>query len=290
MYTWHQKNQLNLHHPFQIFYQHCGIAFQKHWHEELEVIYVKQGAARANISGITYDVGAGGIIFVGSKESHEYTTESDAGISLIFDLSPVVFADHRERVANSRFRAPVLKRPAVGDPGGAVHTEFVRLFESIIAAKENTPTACDLLLQAKVLELAWMILDKLELLPMSHEQKVKLYTNNEKINEILHLIDEDCQQDWDLNTVARLCSFSPNYFARLFRESVGVPFCKYLNGTRVRQAKTLLMETETPITAVSYMVGFSSLQTFDRVFRSAFGISPSEYRRLGLSAAPTASE
>ncbi len=290
MYTWHQKNQLGLHNPFQVLYQHSGIAFQKHWHEELEVIYLKQGSALANIGGKSYDVGAGDIIFVGSKESHEYTAESDAGVSLIFDVSPVVFADHRERVANSRFCAPVLKCPPVGSQERAVYDGFLQLFESIIAAEENTPIAYDLLLRAKVLELSWMILDKLELLPMSHEQKVKLYTNNEKINEVLHLIGQDYQQDWDLNAVARLCSFSPNYFARLFKETVGMPFCKYLNETRVRQAKTLLMETETPITAVCYMVGFSSLQTFDRVFRSAYGMSPSEYRKLGLSAAASASE
>ena len=218
---------------------------------------------------------------MGSRESHAFTSENSDGDSLIFDISTVLFGSHRERIANSRFLCPVMKWPSPGGAGEGVYRGFVDLFEAIFAAHDKKTAAYDLFLRARVLDIAWMILERLDLAPAGHGQKIKQYSSNEKLNEVFRFVSENYHQELDLGSVARLCSFSPTYFAKLFKQTAGVSFCKYLNDYRIRQARVLLTETEDSVTAISDAVGFRSIQTFERVFRSALGISPSEYRRLG---------
>jgi AraC-like DNA-binding protein len=53
---------------------------------------------------------------------------------------------------------------------------------------------------------------------------------------------------------------------------------QYVNGFRVAEAQTLLNQTDQPITAILYDVGFQTKSNFNREFRRVTGMSPSEWR------------
>jgi AraC-like DNA-binding protein len=55
-------------------------------------------------------------------------------------------------------------------------------------------------------------------------------------------------------------------------------FSDIANEYRIREAKELLVETKTPVTSISFDVGFNSIASFNRVFKSITGKSPTEYR------------
>ena len=54
---------------------------------------------------------------------------------------------------------------------------------------------------------------------------------------------------------------------------------------RVDTAKTLLLQSDLPISAVAESVGISDYNYFSKVFRAAEGITPSDFRRRGRQAA-----
>jgi AraC-like DNA-binding protein len=56
-------------------------------------------------------------------------------------------------------------------------------------------------------------------------------------------------------------------------------FSEVMNAFRVEAAKVQLEETQDSITAVSFDTGFSSLASFNRVFKEQVGASPSDYRK-----------
>lgn len=51
-----------------------------------------------------------------------------------------------------------------------------------------------------------------------------------------------------------------------------------INQHRVEEAKQLLCETEEPVTRIAFTVGFNSLASFNRVFKTATATSPTAYR------------
>jgi AraC-like DNA-binding protein len=64
----------------------------------------------------------------------------------------------------------------------------------------------------------------------------------------------------------------------------GKSFTELLEGARREVATWQLSHGEQPLSEVTALVGFSSLSTFSRWFRQAYGIQPSEYRRQSHAA------
>lgn len=88
-------------------------------------------------------------------------------------------------------------------------------------------------------------------------------------------LSEDISLD-DLAAEARL---SPFHFARMFKQSLGVPPRVYLTRLRMEKACQLLEHTDVPITEIAFEVGYSSNQVLARVFVKHMRMSPSDYRR-----------
>ncbi len=67
--------------------------------------------------------------------------------------------------------------------------------------------------------------------------------------------------------------------SRIINIHFGKSLPQLLSEYRVEDAKRLLQQTQEPISVVASESGFSSIATFNRVFREIMGISPSEYRK-----------
>ena len=83
----------------------------------------------------------------------------------------------------------------------------------------------------------------------------------------------------ELSAEARLSVF---HFARMFKQSIGVPPRVYLTRLRVERACELLETTDLPVTQIALEVGYSSNQVLARVFLKHQRMSPTDYRRAVL--------
>ena len=54
---------------------------------------------------------------------------------------------------------------------------------------------------------------------------------------------------------------------------------EYLQQLRLERASTLLKETEASVISIAQECGFASVSYFNRIFKAAYGITPSEYRK-----------
>ncbi|WP_244491384.1 AraC family transcriptional regulator [Bosea sp. Root381] len=95
----------------------------------------------------------------------------------------------------------------------------------------------------------------------------------------LELMRERLSEDISLDELAAEAQLSPFHFARMFKQSVGVPPRVYLTQLRLERACDLLELTELPITEIASEVGYASNQILARVFSKHKHMSPSDYRR-----------
>ena len=79
--------------------------------------------------------------------------------------------------------------------------------------------------------------------------------------------------------LASLVALSPFYFARMFKEHVGVTPHRYLTHVRIERACELLTTSTLSSTQICPRVGFTTLSHFTNTFRKHTGMSPIAYRR-----------
>lgn len=95
----------------------------------------------------------------------------------------------------------------------------------------------------------------------------------------LDLMRARLSEDISLDDLAAEAQLSPFHFARMFKQSVGVPPRVHLTRLRVERACELLEQTDLPVTEIAFEVGYSSNQVLARVFLKHRRMSPSDYRR-----------
>ena len=95
-----------------------------------------------------------------------------------------------------------------------------------------------------------------------------------RVLEKLEALDDFC-----LAELAASANLSPFYFARVFKQTTGVPPHLFHQRARVERAKELLATTLLSVTDIALRVGYGSSQTLARVFRRNVGATPAEYRR-----------
>jgi transcriptional regulator GlxA family with amidase domain len=91
-------------------------------------------------------------------------------------------------------------------------------------------------------------------------------------------MDAASHEEWPVRRLASVSGVSEAHFARSFKEAFGVPPHRYLLTRRIERAKTLLRDTDLPITEIAFQTGWGSLGTFGRTFRDITGESPGAVR------------
>jgi AraC-like DNA-binding protein len=109
--------------------------------------------------------------------------------------------------------------------------------------------------------------------------------SNRRLLRARDAMDRTYAQPLDVPTLARLAHVSEAHFIRTFRATFGETPHRYLQRRRIERAMHLLRTTDRSVTEICLDVGFTSLGTFSRTFRTIVGMSPSAFRR---GAAPPA--
>jgi AraC-like DNA-binding protein len=100
-------------------------------------------------------------------------------------------------------------------------------------------------------------------------------------------IDAHPERFWSVADLARRAGFSATHFSRTFRRLTGRPPQQYLIDARTSRARTLLRETDLPVTRIAHLLGYQDVYHFSRQFRRRTGLTPSDARRLDHLANPS---
>ena len=81
-----------------------------------------------------------------------------------------------------------------------------------------------------------------------------------------------------INDVAAYIGIHRSYLTGIFKKKMGISPQEYLMQCRMKNACSLLLETDFSIQDISQRVGYDNSLTFSKVFKSYYGISPKHFR------------
>lgn len=253
-------------------------AFPMHWHDEIEISYVLHGELQIFLNGELITVKEGDALFIDSDECHYFMPGKVDLITVLFSPSLLsgtpgsdkLIADIKERLTrNSKTTAKWT----------AENKSELKSIIDELASFDKNDFAYELKVRACIFRLVAMIADErinsvADMTAVTDCSKVK-----ERIGNVFRYIEEHYMEALSLPEAAAASGYVPTYFSRVFKTCTGMTFYDYLTIYRIRKSEVLLVETSDSIAAIAVASGFSSVKTFDRVFKEQIGISPLKFRK-----------
>jgi beta-xylosidase/AraC-like DNA-binding protein len=123
-------------------------------------------------------------------------------------------------------------------------------------------------------------------IPNTAAGREKSIKYKDRIHVINNYLYENYKEPLSLQNLADELNLTTEYISRFFKKVYGMTFLKYLSNIRLYHAVEELLNTNSPITRIIYDNGFANIAIFNKTFKSAYGMTPFEYRsRLAESSA-----
>ena len=264
--------------PYVLFYDREGALVPNHWHKETELVFVRTGSVKMVINDVLHTLGPGDMAVILGGDTHSYFQTYDHERVVVM-FAPELFEDGEElRLIQKKMKG--ISR--VSTQWNERHQQEVQsIFLRLIELNDTTQLGRNLSVRARLYDLVVLLSNGFEQDAQQRDTQEKsaqaaMLANLEKA---FLYVERNFSQHIDLQDAADELGFTTSYFARFFKRFTGTTFMEYLTAYRVGRVQRLLAERRMNVTQIAEATGFSSVKTFNRVFKAHTGMSPREYQK-----------
>lgn len=246
-----------------------------HYHDYYEMVIFEEGDIRYVCDGAVYVPGYGDIILIPPGKFHmsAINCERTRYKRHVFYLYPSAFDAIGHGVLTA-FLVQTQKGELLAPNSMESKRQLTDLLGHLKATSEKLPSPIE---NARML--AYVIQVFCLLGQDTGRPKNETAALPDNILALQHYIDRNFAQISSVSQIAQHFFYSREYVSRLFRKCFDTTISDYISKRRIAESQRLLMQN-LPIIDIAYQVGFGSLSTFIRAFRSVTNMTPSEYRKL----------
>ena len=252
-----------------------------HWHDELEIVIITEGAVRVRIAGVEFALKAGDGYFSNSGILHSEKLTTPTGHQHALVFNPGIIAAENDLTWKT-YVAPVLGNP---------HIPFLRLTSSVPWQKELLLLAEKAWIQGAYEEKAYpinvrhnlglafsLITDNIGTMETEAFYTSSFQRDELRIKKILVYIERNCGSAITVEDIAGSANISVSTCLRLFRVVLNTTPIRYLMKYRIQKAAEALKRAGGRTVAdIARSCGFTDASYFNRCFRKEYGMTPSEY-------------
>jgi AraC-like DNA-binding protein len=276
----HEKDIFDRKFPFRVIVnREQNFNYPPHWHNAAELVYVLRSGFTVIVNSRKYELHEKDVLYIPGGDIHEFCAQPSPGerVFINFELSGLSPFGGSERIY-----ALLRSARVISSSDKELNAQVCAQLEQILKQSYSEEPAAELFNTARVIDILVFLCRAAPAQDntCSPKRSSDRSAGLAKIRKSFDYIEAHYKEDIRLKDVARDAGFSEYYFSRLFKETMEVNFHQYLNEYRVRKAESLLTNSNYTVSEVAYGVGFSSISTFERLFRSMKGCSPQEFRKL----------
>lgn len=236
--------------------------FPAHIHDDIELVYVKNGSGTAYCDGKKYVLEDNSWFLVFPNQVHHYA-DFCGGEYLVLTMKPSDLLRYNEIFMKGVPDSALYRFPAGEDDGigyllEIAYREYVRDgYSDVIAAYLTALFG--------------------KLIPFYNIERANYLRDN--VLRILQYCTDHYKEDLTVETVAESLRISHSCVSHIFSTRISMSFCDYVNSLRLAEAERILRNKNYSVTEVANVSGFPTIRTFNRAFLKKYGISPSAYRK-----------
>ncbi|MBL1227770.1 AraC family transcriptional regulator [Enterococcus sp. BWB1-3] len=251
-----------------------GGRIEPHWHNEIELNYVKSGKIDYfQISDRIYSLEKGDFIVVNSEVPHsariKYRKENV--VLTIFLVKSYMFS--------------LLGRDSKFNLGKSNSKKIATFFEDFIEVANNEQN----LINKKMGLYGYLNLILYEMYSKSKdtesagdESLIQKKMMDKDIKVIKEFIDSHYLEDISLDDLFSLSELSESKIRKEFKSVFGMTIYKYILFRRLNDAKFQLLETDLKIKDIAIQLGFYDAKSFIRNFKNYYKMTPQNFRKKNI--------
>jgi AraC-like DNA-binding protein len=252
-----------------------------HFHPEFQIGLVLEGAGHRIVGDNISPLETGDLALLGPNLPHAWQFEAPAS-GARRGLHAIIVYFREDSLGAGFFQRPeaaairrLLQRAAVGLSVKGRTRRAAAALLTAMAAHEGFQRVLDLL------QLLHLLAGSDELVPICSAGFLPKLPDQdgERLRKVCALIQQRLAEPLHRDEIARLAHFSPGAFSRFFKARTGKTFHDFVTELRIGRACRLLGEHEMNITEVALACGFANVASFNRAFRRARQVNPTQYRR-----------
>ncbi len=252
-----------------------------HWHEELELGYIRRGTSRIITLDGVFDVHEGNGFFINSNVMDMKMNPNPGTDALEINhiFHPVFLSGHFKSIFETKYIAPITNNKAIsvyvihrGQPtANMILDNLIELAE--LQKRENVEFETRNLLSE-----CWLLLGKeMEGCDMGYSY-VSSDTQN-RFQSMIAFIHQNYNKKITAAQISDAAHISEREGVRVFQKNIGMSPIEYLLSYRLNESLKYLGESEMTITEISYLCGFAEAAYYGKIFKKHYGMTPTEYRR-----------
>lgn len=250
-----------------------------HWHDEIELIYIKKGTVTVTVDFTPHTISAGTIALILPGQLHsieQYAVMSGEYENIIFH--PGILISKKADTCSTDFLDPLFSGshaiPLLYTPDSPYYAEIAACIDANDKIRSTNPTGYQLFIKSQLFMLFFILINKC----LSKELPAKDHKSLEKMKLILKYVENHYMEKITIKKIANELGISQSYFMKYFKNTMGTSFIDYLNEYRLTMASRLLVSSDDSILNIAAEVGYENLSYFNRTFKRRFAMTPREYR------------
>lgn len=251
-----------------------------HWHDEMEIIYIKKGQGIVSVDFKEYHVSALTLVFILPGQLHSISQYKDEVMeyeNIIFDHS-MLMPKHADYTKEAFLKPLIHGKITVPTVFSQIYPYFQDVVAPIDACDEickTKPQGYQLYVKSMLYQFFFVLDNRCRNLTKPLKDRKTL----DKMKIVIKYVENNYAEKITITEIAEIAGFSESHFMRYFKETMGTSFIDYLKDYRLTMAARLLLSSDDAIINIAAEVGFDNVSYFNRSFKARYGISPRQYRK-----------
>ncbi len=254
-----------------------------HWHDFVELSFVRSGRGTYEIEEKTFRVGPGDMIIINDTERHRVTYRAAEPLhETVLHFAPALLALGVPGGPGDPMRlfrydgAAFANKPRLSPPA---RRALRRLVGEIGSEWEARRPWHEVAVRAKLLDIVALLLRECGVRgPGTPAAAAARRRTIARLEEVLAWMREGFRRPIGLAEAARRFSLRASYLSDFIRRNLGVTFTEFLAHLRVEEAARLLAEGRGS-TEAAFASGFNTTAGFYAAFKRVMGVNPGEWLR-----------
>lgn len=257
-------------------------ACEYHVHEHFELLNILEGTFELTAGNEQHMLHAGDVVLIHPMEPHQVRNLTPGkNAHLVLKFTPNALYSVNQPLFELKYISPYLRfsdRRVYVYPAETLRgSRLDELLRNILEERQQEEYGYEMALRAYVCQvLLWFIRDW----HRSHEIHVVDERTLIRLQHALSYIDEHISGELHAQDVAEALDMGLSTFSRFFSNATGTSFPAYVRFRRLNRAALLLTDSRLSIADVALETGFNTASYLISCFRSQYGLTPSQFRKL----------